>query len=147
MKQTFPQRFDVTPPPGTLFKRAHDLRTRQLAEQAAQHNPVYLNLIRQCPCLKCGMDPCGEAAHVRRQSAAHGKRGGIGKKPADKWALPLCAGCHRRDKDAQHQIGEDLFWHILGIDPLFACERLYAARSTIIQIRATAFCIIAERKR
>lgn len=142
-----PQR--LTPPaaPGALLKRAFGLAQRIKLRDTADRDPVYLGLVRQMPCLKCGMEPpplC-EAAHVRMQSAAHGKRGGIGKKPADRWALPLCAACHRIDKDSQHAVGENLFWHILGINPLLTCARLYAARGDLLRMRAVVLRAIAER--
>ena len=139
-----PQR--LTPPsaPGALLKRLHGLARLRLRE-AIDHDPTYLALVRQCPCLKCGMEPAGEAAHVRLQSAAHNKRGGIGKKPADKWALSLCATCHRTDRDALHQIGEELFWHILGINPLLVCERLHKQRGDMIAMRAVILSAISQR--
>lgn len=142
-----PQRLALTAPPGALLKRLSGLHTRARLKEITDSDPVYLALVRQLPCLKCGLEPCGECSHVRRQSAAHGKRGGIGKKPPDRFALPLCAACHRIDKDALHQIGEDLFWHILGLDPLRICERLYAQRGDLVAMRAVIFTAIAERGR
>lgn len=47
-----------------------------------------------------------EAAHVRT-----GTDGGVGMKPSDRYALPLCADHHRR----QHQIGERPFEKETGI--------------------------------
>ena len=143
----YPQR--LTPPaaPGALLKRAFGLAQRVKLRETTDRDPVYLGLVRQLPCLKCGMEPppvC-EAAHVRMQSAAHGKRGGIGKKPGDRWALPLCMACHRGDKDSQHMVGENLFWHILGITPILTCTRLYDARGDIVRMRAVVLRAIAER--
>ena len=143
----YPQR--LTPPaaPGALLKRAFGLAQRVKTREAVARDPVYLNLVRQMPCLKCGMEPppvC-EAAHVRMQSGAHGKTSGMRKTPDDKWALPLCAACHRLDRDAQHNIGEALFWHILGINPILTCTRLYGARGDIVRMRAVALRAIAER--
>jgi hypothetical protein len=56
-------------------------------------------------------------------------------KPHDKWALPLCQDCHRE----QHRIGERAFWSIVGIHPLFVCERLYAARGDLVKMRDVIF--------
>lgn len=141
-----PQR--LTPPaaPGALLKRMFALAPR-VREILNERDEGYLKLIRQCPCLKCGMEPPPnvEAAHIRRQSAAHGKRGGISKKPADCWTVPLCASCHRTDRDALHMIGEDLFFHILGIEPLLVCERLWSKRGDFVAMRAVALQAIAER--
>ena len=141
-----PQR--VTPPasPGELLKRFTERAERRALRHSADHNPAYLALIRQLPCLKCGMEPSSEAAHVRYNSGAHGKHNGMGKKPADRWAVPLCGDCHRTDRDALHQIGEGLFWYLLGIDPLLICDRLYAKRGDFGAMRAMALLAIAGRK-
>jgi hypothetical protein len=141
-----PQRLLPPSSPGALFKRATAPLQRRKLREVTERDAVYLGLVRSCPCLKCGMDPCGEASHCRLQSAAHGKRGGIGKKPADKWVLPLCAACHRQDNDALHQVGEALFWHILGLDPLLVAERLYAARGDTVAMRAVVFAAIGSRR-
>jgi len=56
-------------------------------------NPKYLKLIRQMPCVRCGCNPCGEAAHLRLNG--DGKENpGMGAKPDDAWTLPLCRSCH-----------------------------------------------------
>jgi hypothetical protein len=146
-KQTpHPQRLAPSSPPGSSLKRAFEVARSLKLRAVADHDPVYLAQIRALPCLKCGMDPCGEAAHIRRQSAALGKRGGIGKKPADKWALPLCAGCHRDDDDSQHKIGELAFWTRVGLNPLLICTRLYPKRGDPMAMRAVIFTAIAERE-
>ena len=48
-----------------------------------------------------------EAAHVRAGTDA-----GVGLKPSDIWAIPLCARAHRY----QHQVGEGAFGRWFGID-------------------------------
>ena len=68
----------------------------------------HLDFIRSLPCLCCGAAP-SQAAHVRLS-----KDGGIGFKPADRYTVPLCWKCHRR----QHDIGEVRFWGEHGIDPV-----------------------------
>lgn len=144
-----PQRLTPAAPPGSLLKRLHTASVHHKLERAkelAGRDEAYLALVRQCPCLKCGLDPCGEAAHIRRQSAAHGKFGGMQKKPPDRFALPLDPGCHREDRDSLHKTSEGVFFHLLGIDPLWACERLYAARGDVVAMRAVVFQIIGERK-
>lgn len=140
-----PQRFPAKASPGELLKRLAPVHARLRMKEAADSDPAYLSLLRQCPCLKCGMEPAGEAAHVRRQSGVHNKHGGMGKKPADRFAIPLCGDCHRTDPDALHQIGEDLFFHILGIDPLQVCERLYRKRGDFVAMRAATFQVISKR--
>ena len=141
MDSDHPQRIKAPEPPGLLLKRVFD-RAKKLRLAGMTNDPAYLAMVRQCPCLDCGMDPCGEAAHVRIQSAAHGKRGGIGKKPADRWAVSLCHSCHME----QHKVGELLFWHRIGLSPLAVCERLYAQRGDIVAMRAVIFGAIGERE-
>ena len=146
MKPDRPQRLSPPANPGELLKRFTERTERQALRQATDSNPAYLALIRQLPCLKCGLEPAGEASHVRYNSGAHGKHNGMGKRPADRWTVPLCGACHRTDNDALHQIGEQLFWHLLGIDPLLICERFYAKRGDFGAMRAITLLAIAERK-
>src|SRR6202021_625820 len=89
MTNTRPQRLPSTSPPGALLKRAFDTTKRLRLKEVGERDPVYLGMIREWPCLKCTLEPCRVAAHVRRQSAAHGKRGGTQKNPAEKWPPPL----------------------------------------------------------
>lgn len=74
---------------------------------------AYLAMIRQLPCVKCGVEPCGVAAHLRMNSGAYNKRQAMGRKPADSWTTPLCDGCHTNDYDAQHKIGEREFYELI----------------------------------
>lgn len=113
----------------------------------AHARPDHLALIRQCPCLKCGLDPAGEAAHVRLNSAAAGKRQAMGRKPNDSWTVPLCRACHVSDPDALHRIGEREFWDRIGIGVIKAAQRLYAATGDLVAMRAVALSIIGERGR
>ena len=143
-----PQRLTPPAPPGALLKRLDGPHTRlKLRTTPSIRDEAYLKLVRQCPCLKCGIEPppSNEAAHIRRSSAAHGKTGSMRKKPADCWTVPLCASCHRTDRDSLHAIGEDLFFHILGIDPLLLCERLWSKRGDLLAMRAVVMVAIAER--
>lgn len=141
MNRTHPQRLATSAPPGSLLKRLFALARRE-GTVYTQSDPAYLVLIRQLPCLHCTLEPCGQACHIRRQSGVHNKRGGIGKKPADRWAAPLCFEHHM----LQHRVGELQFWHDLGIDPLLVCERLYAKRGDLVAMRAVIFNAIAERE-
>lgn len=61
----------------------------------------HLKFIRTLPCCKCRANQPSEAAHIRI-----GTDGGTGKKPSDKYTVPLCHNCHHE----QHQIGERSFW-------------------------------------
>jgi hypothetical protein len=141
-----PQRLTHYAPPGSLLKRFDAPAPRPRAIEA-ERDPDYLVMVRHCPCLSCGMDPCYEAAHVRMASAAFRKASGMGKTPPDKWALSLCGDDHRILTTAQHNHGEAQFWYRLGISPLIVCEKLYAQRGDLVAMRAVVFTAIAERGR
>lgn len=140
-----PQRLANTAPPGTLQKRLIGLNVRAKLQDIADSDPAYQRLIRMMPCLHCGLEPCGEAAHLRMASGAHGKASGMGKKPIAKWCLPLCSEHHRLAQRAQHQIGERQFWAELGIDPFHTAELLYDRRGDYAAMRAIVLIVIAER--
>jgi hypothetical protein len=94
------------PRPVARDKPKPDLRRR------VQH----LAFVRQLPCVACGKAAPSEAAHVRT-----GTDGGVGVKPGDRYAVPLCTACHAN----QHRIGELSFWSALRIDPLNVSLRLW----------------------
>jgi hypothetical protein len=144
MNANFPRRIVHPGPPGHLLKRVSQPRAR--VEEVAGRDLPYLALVRQLPCLKCGMEP-SEAAHVRFASAAFGKASGLGKKPPENFTVPLCAGCHRLDRDAQHNRGEREFWDAIGINPLLTAQKLYARRGDLVAMRAVVMVAIAERGR
>jgi hypothetical protein len=95
-----------------------------------EKRPDHLRYIRQLPCCVCGMRPV-EAAHIRFNDAATGKRQAVGQKPDDKWTVPLCAGHHRDDNDAQHRMGERRFWDRQRINPLLLAELLFSVSPDI----------------
>ena len=140
-----PQTIALRAAPGTLLKRRYGVIHRP-QEPDSERDQAYLQFVRQCPCLKCGMDPCGEAAHIRQSSGAHNKHGGMRKLPADRWALPFDRACHQNDPDSIHKIGELAFFQLIGISPLLVCERLYAQRNDLVAMRAVIFTAIAERE-
>jgi hypothetical protein len=86
MNANFPRRIVHPGPPGHLLKRVSQPRAR--VEEVAGRDLPYLALVRQLPCLKCGMEP-SEAAHVRFASAAFGKASGLGRKPDDRHSVPF----------------------------------------------------------
>lgn len=147
MKPDHPQRIVIPFPAGGMLKRQSPRAFKTKVCVARERNERYLALVRQCPCLKCGLDPCGIAAHVRLGSAAYGKKNhGMGSKPDDRWAVPLCQSCHTDDAESQHRIGERAFWAILGMNPLLTAVRLYEQRGDIVAMRSVCFCAIAERE-
>jgi len=131
-----PQRIAPLARPGTLLERMAGVARLMRAKEFNEREPVYLARLRLLPCLGCGLDPCAEAAHVRMNSGAHGKRQAMGRRPADRWAVPLCAECHRESPRALHKIGERVYWQLRGINPLLVCVKLYAARSEPDRMRA-----------
>jgi len=146
MRLDRPRRLIPPARPGALLKRFNAPIVR-VRKAAAERDPDYLSLVRQCPCLSCGMEPCYEAAHVRMASAAFGKASGLGKKPPDRWALPLCPDHHRVLNVSQHHQDERFFWDTLGINPLITAEKLYAQRGDLVAMRAVIFSTIAMRGR
>ncbi len=74
-------------------------------------------------CLACGTRCATVAAHVRS-----GSDGGMGTKPSDKYAVPLCQiPCHEK----QHRVGELTFWGELGVDPLNISLRLWTVSGSV----------------
>jgi len=90
----------------------------------------HLVFVRQLACVSCGKAPPSEAAHVRT-----GTDGGVGVKPGDRYAVPLCASCHAK----QHRIGELTFWSALRIDPLNVALRLWTVSADIKAGQRTVF--------
>jgi hypothetical protein len=82
----------------------------------------HLAFVRQLPCVTCGKAAPSDAAHVRT-----GTDGGIGRKPGDRYAVPLCTACHAK----QHRVGELAFWSALRIDPLNVALRLWTVSSDV----------------
>lgn len=140
------RRITAVAAPGSLLKRSLPIQPRKDVKAAAGRDLPYLEMVRQLPCLKCGDEPC-EPAHVRFASAAFGKASGMQKKPDDKHSVPLCPGCHRLDRDAQHNRNERAFWDEIGINPLIVAEKLYAQRGDLVAMRAVVMVAIAERRR
>lgn len=98
-------------------------------ERGRQRDEAHLNLIRSLPCLATGALPTAsrrnDAAHIRYSSSAMGKTGPGSARPDDRWTVPLAPNVHQGDKYSQHASGEELWWSILGINPLRVAERLY----------------------
>ena len=90
----------------------------------------HLVFLRQLPCVACGKAAPSEAAHVRT-----GTDGGIGRKPGDRYAVPLCTTCHAK----QHRVGELTFWSPLRIDPLGVALRLWTISADVEAGERTVF--------
>lgn len=147
MIRSHPKR--LTPPaaPGTMLKRFDAPLPRRSVKHDGEREPDYLELVRACPCLYCGVQPCGEAAHVRFANALFGTASGLGKKPRDRLAVPLCADDHRNARHAQHKQNEEAFWIGIGIDPYGLAKRLYEKRGDFAAMENVVRVAIAERSK
>jgi len=99
----------IVPPP-TAFRLSHGRK------RPREENRAHLAFIRNLPCLVTGRRDNVEAAHIRYQDLAYGKRAaGKGEKPSDAWTVPLHRDVHREQHDAGD---EQLWWQEKGIDPV-----------------------------
>ena len=71
---------------------------------------------------------------------------GVGQKPDDADALPLCHTCHVSGPDSQHAFGnEGMWWKKQGIDnPIRLARSLYRLRESLDGMRALVFAHIDE---
>lgn len=87
--------------------------------------PSYLAYVRRHVCAVSTYNGYGELCCEGSIEAAHvrtGTDGGVGMKPSDRFALPLCSGHHRR----QHQVGEKPFEKESGIDMRAIADGMWA---------------------
>jgi hypothetical protein len=91
---------------------------------------AHLSFVRQLSCVACGKAAPSDAAHVRT-----GTDGGVGNKPGDRYAVPLCTACHAK----QHWIGELAFWSALRIDPVNVALRLWTVSADMEAGERTVF--------
>lgn len=143
-----PQRISRPEPPGSLLKRITvGTAPRRDGAEPKGGDPAHLAEVRQMPCLYCGVEPCGEAAHVKYSCAAFGMKNMLGKRVEDSRALPLCRDDHLNARHAQHRGSEEAFWAALGINPYVVTTRLYAQRGDLVAMRAVVLVAIAERSK
>ena len=90
----------------------------------------HLAFVRQLPCVACGKAAPSSAAHVRTATD-----GGVGMKPSDRYAVPLCTTCHAK----QHRIGELTFWSARRIDPFNVAWRLWTVSADVKAGERTVF--------
>lgn len=132
---------DNLAPPGSLFKKPRLEKPHKPMRSDRVHDDDHLGCIRKLPCICCGMEPAGEAAHVRTSSAAHQKPNTGSRKPDDKWTVPLCHECHMD----QHSQGELTFWHRLRLSPFLICEELHKVTGDIGAMRGVVMRMFRER--
>lgn len=99
-----------------------------------ERESAYLGWVARLPCLAClsvtGKVVWGvQVAHYRAGILTAGWRPtGMGEKPDDRRSAPLCVDHHLNGPDAQHRIGEHVFWKsYLAIDPVAFMEGLWHA--------------------
>ena len=147
MTRDHPQRITPPAPVGSQLKDFSPAAVRVKIKQETERDAAYLEKVRLCPCLYCEKDEAHEAAHVRYASAAFGKASGLGKKPADRFAVPLCPDDHRIALHAQHRHNEEAWWISVGINPLLVAERMWAQRDDLEAMRKVVVQAIAEKTR
>ena len=82
---------------------------RKPKRQSRWKSQAHLTHVRKHACVNCGSTANVQAAHVRMNSGA-----GIGQKPDDWRAVPLCGGSHLVEgcHTEQHRVGEPNFWKL-----------------------------------
>ena len=109
--------------PATAFTRLGRSRRR-----SRQRSDQHLKWLRTLPCVICGARGNIHAAHLRAASPRHGKLAvGIGQRPDDCWATPLCLHHHLFGVEAQHEDNELAFWARHCIDPFALALALWQA--------------------
>jgi hypothetical protein len=90
-----------------------------------QVDEKYLEMIRELRCVICGSPRHVDAAHIRYADAAACKPiTGMGIRPDDKWALPICHSHHMQ----QHDRGaERVWWKEKRLNPIRICQELWDA--------------------
>ena len=110
--------------------RIRRIVTRRKSKPDLRRRVRHLAFVRQLPCVACGGAAPSEAAHVRT-----GTDGGVGVKPGDRYAVPLCTACHTK----QHRAGELAFWSALRIDPVNVALRLWTIWADVKAGERTVF--------
>lgn len=91
-----------------------------------QHDAAHLAFVRQQKCCIKFCNRPAEAAHVRMGCEAIGKLPtGMQEKPDDKYTVPLCYYHHRTGITAQHKMGEQDFWSMVGLNPFEIAAKLW----------------------
>lgn len=105
--------------------------------QPRVREPAYLQFLRRQPCEARHLGGCSgpsDAAHLRFSDFKAGRvNPGKGRKPDDKWALPLC----RHHHTAQHAHGDERAWwsDVVQRDPTELCKQRYAEFSSLLSMR------------
>lgn len=104
-----------------------------------QFDGKHLEFLRQLPCVICLDNTATEAAHIRFADRSVAKpMTGMGRKPDDAFALPLCGKHHRE----QHTMNERAWWQSQGIDPVKTALALWYWRGDV-----DACCVVVANAR
>ena len=87
----------------------------------------HCTFLRKFACCVCDSITAIEVSHIRL-----GTDGGLGRKPSDFYAIPLCKECHSR----LHQRGEATFYRENNIDALTLAEEFCKASPKRAEIAA-----------
>lgn len=146
MTRDFPRRLTPPAPIGSLLDRKASAAPSN-GKTEPREDRDYLAMVRQLPCLYCGLEPAGEAAHCDFSSYEFGKKRSFGRRPSDSQALPLCRDDHLNARHAQHKGNEAVFWEALGLQPYAVARNLYAKRGDLVAMRAVVMVAIANREK
>lgn len=91
--------------------------------QPRLYDRPYLDWLKTRYCVACSKAPPSDPAHIRETSLDDEKPiTGMGRKPDDKWAVPLCRTCHA----AQHAAGNETeWWKERGLNPFNLARDYY----------------------
>jgi hypothetical protein len=92
-----------------------------------QKDKAHLAYVRAQPCCVCGSMRNVEAAHLKMRLHEIGKEmPGMQEKADDRFTTPLCHYHHQGSIQAQHKVGEKVFWQeIHGRNPFEIADRLW----------------------
>lgn len=100
----------------TFLREVRHMKLRQ--REPRQEDPLHLQFIRKQECCIPYCRRQAEAAHLRMENIAIGKREtGGGERPSDCYVTPLCAYHHRIGIDCQHNSNEKEWWARTGLNP------------------------------
>lgn len=98
--------------------KSYQLRPKPLISRPkTPRAPEYLQWLREQPCHICGTRYVVEAAHTGS--------GGMGLKPSDWDAIPLCEECHRTRPNSYHTLGARAWREFWDVDLAEVRERLW----------------------
>lgn len=95
---------------------------------------AHLDMVKLLPCLVCGR-PADDPHHLLH--ADHGPNGrGMGRKQADRWAIPV----DREHHEEAHAAGDDeAYFSAKGIDARAVADALWAARGDLAAMKRIVF--------